>query len=101
MREAGGLPVTRLLAEWASGNRAALDALTPIVYSKLRQIAGAYLAREHPGHTLQPTALVHEAWVRLASAEPLSFAHRNQFYALAAQIMRRILVDQIGRASCR
>jgi RNA polymerase sigma factor (TIGR02999 family) len=99
MTDEAELPVTQLLAEWASGNRAALDALTPIVYRELRQIAGAYLSRERSGHTLQPTALVHEAWMRLANTDHPSFAHRKQFYALAAQIMRRILVDHARAAN--
>ena len=85
--------VTHLLARWAEGDRAALDALMPIVYGELRKIADAYLRRERSGHTLQPTALVHEAWLRLMKQEQPSFDHRKQFYALAAQMMRRILVD--------
>jgi len=85
--------VTQLLARWANGDRAALDGLMPIVYSELRQIADGYLRRERSGHTLQPTALVNEAWLRLARQDGLKFDHRKQFYALAAQAMRRILVD--------
>ena len=85
--------VTRLLARWADGDRAALDALMPIVYAELRKIADGYLRRERSGHTLQPTALVNEAWLRLARQDGLQFEHRKQFYALAAQAMRRILVD--------
>jgi RNA polymerase sigma-70 factor, ECF subfamily len=85
--------VTFLLEQWAGGDRAAFDALMPIVYGELRGIADAYLRRERPGHTLQPTALVNEAWVRLVKQDQPAFAHRKQFYALAAQIMRRILVD--------
>jgi RNA polymerase sigma-70 factor, ECF subfamily len=91
--ESGNGEVTRLLARWADGDRAALDALTPIVYSELRKIADAFLRRERDGHTLQPTALVHEAWLRLMKQDQPSFDHRKQFYALAAQMMRRILVD--------
>ena len=89
----GNGEVTHLLARWAEGDRAALDALTPIVYGELRKIADAFLRRERSGHTLQPTALVHEAWLRLMKQEQPSFDHRKQFYALAAQMMRRILVD--------
>jgi RNA polymerase sigma factor (TIGR02999 family) len=85
--------VTQLLARWATGDRAALDALMPIVYGELRKIADAYLRRERTGHTLQPTALVHEAWLRLARQDQPAFDHRKRFYALAAQVMRRILVD--------
>jgi RNA polymerase sigma factor (TIGR02999 family) len=89
----GNGEVTHLLARWAEGDRAALDALTPIVYGELRKIADAFLRRERSGHTLQPTALVHEAWLRLMKQDQPSFDHRKQFYALAAQMMRRILVD--------
>jgi RNA polymerase sigma factor (TIGR02999 family) len=85
--------VTQLLARWAGGDREALDALTPLVHAELRKIAGAYLRRERSGHTLQPTALVNEAWLRLVRQDELRFDHRKQFYALAAQVMRRILVD--------
>ena len=85
--------VTRLLADWADGDRAALDVLMPIVYGELRKVADAYLRRERSDHTLQPTALVHEAWLRLVNQDRPTFDHRKQFYALAAQMMRRILVD--------
>ena len=85
--------VTQLLEQWAGGNRGALDALMPVVYEELRKIADGYLRRERTGHTLQPTALVNEAWLRLVKTDEPSFAHRGQFFALAAQMMRRILVD--------
>jgi RNA polymerase sigma-70 factor, ECF subfamily len=85
--------VTQLLAQWAGGDRGALDTLMPVVYAELRKIAGAYLRRERSGHTLQPTALINEAWLRLVRQDELQFDHRKQFYALAAQVMRRILVD--------
>src|SRR5262245_33215783 len=85
--------ITQMLARWAAGDRAALDALMPLVYAELRKIADAYLRRERTGHTLQPTALVNEAWLRLVRQEQVAFEHREQFYALAAQVMRRILVD--------
>ena len=90
---AGGGDVTQLLAQWAGGDGAALDSLMSIVYAELRKIADGYLRHERSGHTLQPTALVHEAWLRLVKQDELSFANRKQFFALAAQIMRRILVD--------
>ena len=89
---AGG-DVTQLLAQWAGGDNGALDSLMSIVYAELRKIADGYLRRERSGHTLQPTALVHEAWLRLVKQDESSFANRKQFFALAAQIMRRILVD--------
>ena len=85
--------VTQLLAQWGSGDRAALDSLTSVVYAELRKIANGYLRRERRDHTLQPTALVHEAWMRLVKQDQASFDNRKQFFALAAQIMRRILVD--------
>jgi RNA polymerase sigma factor (TIGR02999 family) len=92
-RVSPGGDVTQLLARWAGGDRAALDALMSVVYAELRKIADAYLRRERSGHTLQPTALVNEAWLRLVRQDELQFDHRKQFYALAAQVMRRILVD--------
>jgi len=85
--------ITQLLARWAQGDRSALDGLMPVVYAELRKIAEGYLRRERSGHTLQPTALVNEAWLRLVKQDGLQFDHRKQFYALAAQAMRRILVD--------
>lgn len=91
--------VTQLLAEWVQGDRGALDQLMPIVYSELRKIAGSYLRRERAGHTLQSTALVHEAWLRLVKQDAASFAGRRQFFALAARMMREILVDHARRAN--
>ena len=85
--------VTSLLHRWADGDRDALDRLMPIVYSELRRIADGYFRRERSSHTLQPTALIHEAWMRMARQGQPSFEHRKQFFALAAQVMRRILVD--------
>lgn len=85
--------VTLLLSRWCSGDRGALDTLTPLVYEELRQIAGHYLVRERNNHTLAPTALVHEAWMRLVRQDQQSFPNRKHFYALAARIMRNILVD--------
>src|SRR5215831_11124552 len=85
--------VTQLLSKWYHGDRAALNALAPIVHSELRQIAEGYLRRERSGHTLQPTALVNEAWLRLVRQDQPSFENRKRFFALAAQVMRHILVD--------
>ena len=90
--------VTQLLAMWADGDRAALDQLMPVVYAELRKIAGGYVHRERGGHTLQPTALVHEAWLRLVKQERPAFDHRRQFFGLAAQVMRRVLVDHARAA---
>lgn len=85
--------ITALLASWSSGDASALEALTPLVYAELRRIAEGYLRLERAGHTLQPTALVHEAWMRLARPNQSNVATRTHFYALAARIMRRVLVD--------
>jgi RNA polymerase sigma factor (TIGR02999 family) len=85
--------ITVLLDRWGQGDRDALDAASAVIYPELRRNADAYLRRERPDHTLQPTALEHEAFLRLQSAGRLRFEGRRQFYALAAQLMRRILVD--------
>jgi RNA polymerase sigma factor (TIGR02999 family) len=85
--------VTHLLARWTEGDGSALDELMAIVYSELRKIADGYLHHERSDHTLQPTALVHEAWLRLVKQDHPSFQHRKQFFGLAAQVMRRVLVD--------
>jgi RNA polymerase sigma-70 factor, ECF subfamily len=87
------IDVTVLLERWQQGDADALDRACEVVYPEMHRIARAYLQRERPGHTLQPTALVHEAFLRMTSAGTLSFAGRKQFLALAAQLMRRILVD--------
>jgi RNA polymerase sigma factor (TIGR02999 family) len=90
--------VTRLLGEWRSGNAAALDSLTPLVYRELHRLAAGYLRRERPGHTLQPTALINEAYLRLAGqGEKVDWASRSHFVAVAAQHMRQILVDHARR----
>ena len=88
--------VTRLLADWRGGDQSALERLTPLVYGELRRLASGYLRRERPGHTLQPTALVHEAYMRLVDqGQPLR--NRAHFLAVAAQLMRLILVDHARR----
>jgi RNA polymerase sigma factor (TIGR02999 family) len=84
---------TELLLSWSDGNDSARDALLPLVYEDLRQIASSYLRRERPGHTLQPTALVHEAYLRLIDQRRVDWRNRAQFVALAAVMMRRILVN--------
>lgn len=89
--------VTRLLIDWTNGDAAALDALAPLVYAELRRIAGGYLRREPRAQALAPTEVVHEAWLRIAAASSLKFEHRQQFYGLAAQVIRRILVDHARR----
>jgi len=85
--------VTALLVRWRSGDREALDALTPLVYDELRRLAKSYLRRERPDHTLDGTALVHEAYMRLVDQRSVEWRNRNHFFALAAELIRRILVD--------
>lgn len=89
--------VTLLLAEWAKGNQNALDELTPLVYKELRQLAASYLRKERLGHTLQPTALVHEAYLRLVDQTNPAWQNRSHFYGVAARLMRQILVDHARR----
>ena len=85
--------VTRLLIELSNGNSAVIDALLPMVYAELKKLAASYLRRERAGHTLQPTALVHEAYIKLIDQTRVSWQNRAHFFGVAAQIMRRILVD--------
>lgn len=93
--------VTRLLQAWSDGDERALDHLVPIVYEELRRLASYYLRTERSGHTLQTTALVHEAYLRLADRPRVSLEGRDQFMAVAAQAMRRILVDHARRRRSR
>ena len=85
--------ITRLLADASSGDQAALDALLPLVYDELRRLADHYLRQERPDHTLQATALVHEAYLRLVDQTSISWQNRAHFFSVAAQVMRHILVD--------
>lgn len=85
--------VTELLVDWSQGDQKALDKLMPLVYSELRRLAGNYLRRERQNHTLQPTALVNEAYLKLIDQRRARWQNRAQFYGVAAQLMRRILVD--------
>ena len=85
--------VTKLLVDWSSGNKEALDLLTPLVYQELRKIAAGYLSHERDAATLQPTALVHEAYVRLVSQDMPDWESRSHFFGVAAHLMRQILVD--------
>jgi RNA polymerase sigma factor (TIGR02999 family) len=89
--------VTRILEAVAEGNPAAADQLLPLVYDELRKLAASKMAREAPNQTLQPTALVHEAWLRLVGAENPTFANRAHFFAAAAETIRRILIDKARR----
>ncbi len=85
--------VTQLLAEWRGGDRAAFDRLVPLVYDELHQIAAGLMRRERDGHTLQPTALLHELYFRLAQQRQVGISDRGHFYTFAAKLMRMILVD--------
>src|SRR4030095_2249106 len=99
MSKAGALnEVTHILEAAQSGDPGAADELSPLVYRELRKLAAQQMAREAPGHTLQPTALVHEAWLRmLQSEERARFENRAYFFAAAAEAMRRILVESARR----
>ncbi len=85
--------ITLLLRAWGRGDAAALDRLTPLVYERLRRMARSYMRTERPGHTLQATALVNEAFLRLVETRNLDWTDRSHFFAVCARIMRRILVD--------
>jgi RNA polymerase sigma factor (TIGR02999 family) len=87
------MDITRLLTRWGDGDQDALGELMPVVYAELRKLADQYMRHERPDHTLQPTALVHEAFLRLSETRRASFRSRVHFYGAAAQAMRRILVD--------
>ncbi len=92
-----GAAITELLQAWHDRQAGALERLVPAVYAELRRIAGAHLGRERPNHTLQPTALVHEAYLRLVNQRSLHFQDRTHFFAVAARLMRRVLVDHARR----
>ena len=85
--------VTALLQAWSGGDQGAFDKLAPVVYNELRRLARHYMARERPDHTLQPTALVHEAYMRMADFQRLHWKNRVHFFAISSQVMRRVLVD--------
>jgi len=85
--------VTQLLMDWSNGDQSAADHLFPLVYGELKRMARRYLRKENPGHTLQTTALVNEAYLRLVDQKRVHWQNRAQFYGIAAQMMRRILVD--------
>lgn len=90
---ASQIEVTQLLLDWGSGDKAALDKLVPVVYQELRRLASYYMRRERPGHTLQTSALVNEAYMRLIDYKRMHWQSRAHFFAVAAQAMRRILVE--------
>src|SRR5271154_6182859 len=89
--------VSGLLRAWSNGNRGALDRLTPIVYDELHRLAQRYMKHERPGHSLQTTALVNEAYMRLVDYKGMQWQNRAHFFAVSAQLMRRILVDHARR----
>src|SRR6266566_6912875 len=98
--------VTHLLAQWANGDEGALADLTPLVYKELRRLAASYLRKERKSHTLQPTALVHEAYLRLVGQKSPSWQNRSHFFGVASRLMRQILVDharqrQAGKRTAR
>src|SRR5262249_14409178 len=89
----GDEPITLLLQRFADGDKGALDRLIPLVYAELQRLARGYIRNERPGHTLQPTALVHEAYARLLKQEQPDYRSRSHFLGTAAQVMRQILID--------
>src|SRR3954463_10059878 len=89
--------INELLRGWTEGDRSALERLTDIVYHELHRMAHRYMQRERAGHSLQTTALVHEAWMRLVDYKRMQWQDRAHFFAVSAQVMRRILVDQARR----
>src|SRR5438477_7800954 len=93
MQDGDSTQVTKLLVRWREGDREALDALLPLVYKELRQIANHYLKGERADHTLQSTSLVHEAYLRMVAQDVPQWQNRAHFFAVAAQLMRQILVD--------
>jgi len=93
--------ITGLLDDWSRGDRRALDRLLPVIYAELRRIAVRQLRREREGHTLQPTALVHEAYLRLVEQHSVGWQNRAHFFGVAAQVMRRILVDHARRQGAK
>jgi RNA polymerase sigma-70 factor (ECF subfamily) len=96
-RGLSGNEATLLLRAWGAGDREALDRLTPIVYDELRRLARRYLQRERPGHSLQATALVNEAYLRLVDYKHMQWQDRSHFFAVSSQLMRRILVEHARR----
>src|SRR5262245_19966654 len=93
MNSAAPSEITQLLADWSGGNQAALERLVPLVYQELRKLAHNYMKKERAGHTLQTTALVNEAYLRLVDQKSVHWRNRAHFFAIAARMMRRILID--------
>jgi RNA polymerase sigma factor (TIGR02999 family) len=96
-RQSEGSETTQLLRAWAAGDQGALEQLTPRVYDELRRIAGHFMRNEQPGRTIQTTALVHEAYLKLIDVSNVDWQHRAHFFAISAQIMRHILLDHARR----
>jgi RNA polymerase sigma-70 factor, ECF subfamily len=99
--DAAGDDVSQLLRAWSQGDREALDKLTPIVYNELRRLAGHYMKRERAGHSLQTTALVNEAYTRLVDYKRMQWQDRAHFFAVSAQLMRRILVEHARKKNLK
>ena len=93
MTTASPQEITRLLSDWSRGDKSALDKLTPLVYAELRQIARRQMSKERPGHTLQATALVNEAYLKIAGQDNFEWQSRAHFFAVCAQVMRHLLID--------
>jgi RNA polymerase sigma factor (TIGR02999 family) len=93
--------ITGLLRSWSEGDQSALDRLTPIVYAELHRLAGRYMQRERPGHSLQTTALVNEAYMRLVDYKRMQWQNRAHFFAVSAQLLRRILVEHSRRRNLK
>src|SRR6266853_3987703 len=91
--------VTQLLVAYSAGDRAALDELMPLVYEELRQMAHHYISRERPGHTLQTSALINEAYIRLVDQKNIQWQDRAHFFGIAARLMRQVLVDYARKRS--
>lgn len=109
MQPSAAPPVTALLQAWSAGDTTALDRLIPLVHAELRRLARRYMRRERSGHTLQTTALINEAYLRLVDAHTVDWRNRAHFFGIAARVMRRVLVDfarersyrKRGGGSCR
>lgn len=97
MSKEGSPQITKLLLQWREGKAEALDELVPLVHDELRRIARNFMRRQNPGHTLQTTALVNEAFIRLVDSNRVNWQDRNHFFAISAQLMRRVLVDVARR----
>jgi RNA polymerase sigma-70 factor (ECF subfamily) len=100
LRSLAPTDVTLLLRAWSLGDRSALTKLIPIVYAELHRRAHRYMNRERPGHTLQTSALIHETYLRLVGSRPLDWQNRAQFLAVAARLMRQVLVDHARARRC-